>query len=126
MKSRIKIFCIALMLSMTISVFAINEEPEFIVRNLEEKTIYFEVKDITSKDFEIRIQDEEGITLFSEYSLSTAIFERTYNLSELPNGVYYILLEDDSKIQIIPVIIESDGLKIDLENKEIIQKLGVG
>ena len=126
MKSLIKISSLAFVLFMANSVFATNGNPEITIKNSGDKTFYFEAKSMTSKDFEIRIQDDKGAILFSEYGINPQTFERSYNLSELPNGEYFFLLEDDSKTQILTIIIENDELKIDLENLEIIKKGIVG
>ena len=126
MKSLIKISSLAFVLFMANSVFANNRNPEFTIKNSRDKTLFFEAKKMTSEDFEIRIQDVKGAILFSEYGVNPATFERSYNLSELPNGEYFLFFEDDSKTQKLPLFIEDDELKIDLENLEIIKKGIVG
>ena len=64
MKSLIKISSIALVLFMANSVFAINGNPEFTIKNSGDKTFYFETKSMTSKDFEIRIQDDSQLVQY--------------------------------------------------------------
>ena len=105
---------------------ATNGNPSFTIKSAEEKILYFEVKNMDSKDFEIQIKDDKGIVIFSEYGLNPETFKRKYNLSELENGKYFLFFENDSEIQVIPISIENDELKIDFSNLKTTEKKLVG
>ena len=121
MKLIMKVLTVALVLFMANTVSAITIEPGFMVKDLGGKILNFNAKDMISKDFEIKFQDNQGALMFSEYVTSPATFERNYNLSELPNGAYFLLIVNDAKTQTLPITIDADGMKIDLEKLETIQ-----
>jgi hypothetical protein len=121
MKLIMKVLTVVLILFMANTVSAITIEPGFIVKNLGGKVLNFNAKDMISKDFEIKFQDNQGALMFSEYVTSPVTFERNYNLSELPNGAYFLLVVNDAKTQTLPITIDADGMKIDLEKLETIQ-----
>jgi hypothetical protein len=74
---------------------------------------------MSSSFVEVTFQDENGKTLFSEYAIHTATFERKYNLSELANGAYFLIVKSETETKMLPIIITKDGLKIDLEHLEV-------
>ena len=121
-----KILSLGAMLLLTNLVIATNGNPIFTIKNTEEKILYFEAKNMDSKDFEIQIKDDKGIVIFSEYGLNPETFKRKYNLSELENGKYFLFFENDSEIQVIPISIENDEMKIDISNLKITEKELVG
>lgn len=121
MKLIMKVLTVVLVLFMANTVSAITIEPGFMIKDLGGKVLNFNAKDMISNDFEIKFQDNQGTLMFSEYVTSPVTFERNYNLSELPNGAYFLLIVNDAKTQTLPITIDADGLKIDLEKLETIQ-----
>ncbi|MFT5384105.1 MAG: hypothetical protein ACI81W_001505, partial [Saprospiraceae bacterium] len=86
-----------------------------------DKIINFDASDLTMKEFEVKFQDKEGAVIFSEYVTTPSTFVRKYNLSEVPNGAYFLLIVDETKTCTLPIIIDTDGLKVDYEKLETVQ-----
>lgn len=118
MKTQIKIATIFIVLLISNFVFAGTDKPVFNLKNKGEKTIYFETKAMSSTFVEVTIQDKNGEKVFSEYAIHTAKFERKYNLSELKNGLYFIVVKSDTTTQMLPITITEKGLDMDWEELE--------
>lgn len=118
MKTRIKIIAMFTVLLISNFVFAGTEKPVFTLKKKGEKTIYFDTKEMLSSFVEVTIQNENGEKIFSEYAIHTSEFERKYNLSELNNGVYFIVVKSDVTTQMLPIKITDKGLEMDWEDLE--------
>jgi hypothetical protein len=118
MKSPVKILSVLFLLFLGNIGFANTGELEFTIKNTESKTLYFEATDLISQPFEVQIQDKDGKVVFSEYVVNGNNFERNYNLNELPNGEYFFVLVANTKTQVLPIWVETSGLKIELEKLE--------
>ena len=116
MKSIMKIATFLFVLLTANAAFAGTDKPVFKLKNLGEKTIYFETKEMSSSYVEVMFQDENGNTIFSEYAIHTANFERNYNLSELANGSYFLIVKSESTTQTLPITISEEGLEMDWED----------
>ena len=113
MKTRIKIATIFAVLLMSNFVFAGTDKPVFKIKNTGEKTFYFETSEMSSTFVEVTFQDKNGKTIFSEYAIHTTDFERKYNLSELANGSYFLVVKSDTTSQILPISITKKGLDME-------------
>lgn len=113
MKSHLKFIAVLVgFLAFNNSILAV-EKPFFNLKVTEEKTLFIQVTEVVSDALEISIQKKNGEVLFSEYSLNNN-FERKYNLSELADGSYLLIVKIDGQIQQIDVSISDDGLSIDM------------
>ena len=113
MKSLIKMAMMVAMLTMVNTLAANTELPVFKIKTTGEKTLLFELAEPMSSAMEVIFQDEEGATLFSEYTIHPASFTRYYNLSELPEGQYYLLVKSDVTTQLLPITITKKELIMD-------------
>ena len=104
MKLSMKILSIVLVLSMSNTVFASNGEPDFTIKKTGEKTLHLDGKGMVLQNFEITFQDEQGTTLFTEYVTNADTFDRNYNLGELANGKYVLVIEMPGGTKILPII----------------------
>ena len=121
MKSLIKVLCVALVLFASNTIYAGNGEPGFSIKKSGEKVLHFDGKEMMLQSLEISFLDEKGAVLFTEYVTDPTTFDRNYNLEELPNGQYFLQIKLATKKMILPVTIETEGLKIDLEQLKAIQ-----
>ena len=118
MKSIMKIATILFLLSAANVAFAGSEKPVFNIKNVGEKTFYFETKEMSSSYVEVTFQDANGETIFSEYAIHTANFERNYNLSELAKGSYFLIVKSENTTQTLPITISEKGLEMDWNELE--------
>ena len=63
----------------------------------------------------ILIKDLKGEVLFSEKIEATEKYEKVFNFSTLPLGVYYIESKDDKKIETTPITVSSESISL-IEN----------
>ena len=120
MDIRIKIATIFAVLLMSNFAFAGTDKTVFKIKNTGEKTFYFETSEMSSSFVEVVFQDETGKTIFSEYAIHPADFERKYNLSELANGSYTLIVKSDSLTQMLPISISKKGLDMEWGELETI------
>lgn len=118
MRSILKMATFILVLLTANNAFANTGKPLFKIKDSGEKTFYLETFEMSSTFVEVKIQDENGKTLFAEYAIHTANFERKYNLSELVNGTYYLVVKSDTTTQLLPISITETGLEIEFEDLE--------
>ncbi len=68
----------------------------------------------------VQIKDQYGYTLHQESINTTTTYGKQFNLSELPNGDYYVELSYDSKFEIYPLSINKGQVEVKTERvKEV-------
>lgn len=70
----------------------------------------------------IRIKDENGTILFNEKSAGQDEFQRMYNLENLPAGTYEVIIENEHKLVIQPILMNGRFLKIETTAQKEIYK----
>ncbi len=70
----------------------------------------------------VKLEDVNGFSLFSKYVKGEKGFAKMLNVNSLPNGVYFITVEDDEKIIRQAFRIENDAVILEEYKKETIQK----
>lgn len=70
---------------------------------------------------EIFIKDSEGVLLYSELVKSSKLSKR-FDLSLLPNGIYYIEVVGQTKINVIPFKVSKMNVEVLVESKSIVHK----
>ncbi|MEM9920140.1 MAG: hypothetical protein AAF990_18735 [Bacteroidota bacterium] len=120
MKTLVKTVSLVMVLFFINTAFTDTNKPEFGIKTLDEKTFYFETKEVASDYVEITLQDENGTTLFSEYTTQTATFERVYNLEELAEGAYFLVVKSDHATQTLPIFVTTKSLEMAFEQLETI------
>jgi len=70
----------------------------------------------------VKLEDSKGFSLFSKYVKGEKGFAKMLNVNSLPNGVYFITVEDDEKIAKQAFRIESDAVILKEYKKEITKK----
>ena len=86
------------------------------------KLLLFISLTLTPPKVAVNLKDSNGLTLFSKRVKGTEGFTKMLNVNSLPNGVYFISVEDNEKITKQTFRIESNEVIIEENQKEIIQK----
>ncbi len=60
----------------------------------------------------LSIVDKSGITLFSETLDQAAVLEKTFDLTYLPEGVYFLESNEDKKINVAPILIANNKVSL--------------
>ena len=86
------------------------------------KSFALKLKGLQQTTHYIDIKDANGQTLIHEAVSQQAQFGRMYNLENLPEGTYTVLIENDRKVIMQPIEIQRRFLSIyDSEQKEILK-----
>lgn len=88
------------------ALFATDINPAINLKSGIEKSFALYMNYQSAKDFEIVLKDNASGVLFRENVKSTKQFAKQFNLSKLPEGVYFLTIEDNLSIytQVIEVI----------------------
>lgn len=87
-----------------------------------EKSIAVRIPYADSPKVEVNLRDANGILLYNEYAKVENGYAKQLNLKKLPNGVYTVSIEDDSKLIEQEFRVEYDMVIMDEYPKNIIQK----
>lgn len=86
------------------------------------KAFAVNLQGLENQSHSIQLKDEHGTILIEEKVAQQAEFGRMYNLENLPEGNYKLVVENDRKLTIQPVIIHRRFLTIDKSvQKEILK-----
>ncbi len=77
------------------------------------KAFSVKLENLQNQIHSIQLKDANGITLIEETVVNQVAFGRMYNLENLPEGSYNLVVENDRKLTIQPVIIHRRFLTID-------------
>ncbi len=73
-------------------------------------------------DFEIRLKGTDGQLIFEEDVKKTSNFARKYNLENVSEGAYFLLIENEQMLRIQPITIKKNKLDIDQTLLKVIYK----
>ena len=104
------IFALPLLISTALSGSATNTLK--IETEPSEKSIYLSFKDNQSSNVFIQIKDKIGAVLYKEKVVNQKEFSKKFNLTNLPEGEYFIEVADDLKAIIQPIVILTSNIKI--------------
>ncbi|MFS4483629.1 hypothetical protein ACKGJY_11465 [Hyunsoonleella sp. 2307UL5-6] len=68
------------------------------------------------------IKDVNGVILFKEAIEESGVYQKGFDLTELPNGNYFFELDKDMEINIIPFTVNANKVVYDKDNSETIFK----
>ncbi len=63
------------------------------------------------------IKDKFGKVLFRDSITSSSTYHKTFNLELVPNGIYYLNLDNESRIQTTAIAKTNSGLEIEKESR---------
>jgi len=103
MKATFKVLCLLFCLTLTIHLNAATQLT-FEYKYEYVRSFALKMDGLQNETHHIRIIDENGIVLFSEESENQEVFQRMYNLEKLSAGKYKVIVENEQKIIIQPII----------------------
>lgn len=86
------------------------------------KSIAIQIPYSDTPKVKVKLEDAEGVTLYSTRTKEDQSFSKLLNVNDLPNGMYYITVEDNYKITKQPFRIELDKVVVDEYKTETLQK----
>lgn len=82
-----------------------------------EKSIYLSFKGNQSINVLIQIKDENEAILHQEQVINQIDFSKKFNLKNLPEGIYFIEVEDELKEIVQPIEISASNVNVDPSNR---------
>ncbi|MFK7774121.1 MAG: T9SS type A sorting domain-containing protein [Saprospiraceae bacterium] len=104
-------------LLITSNIFANDSQPSLKIVPGKNNAFTLISNNAKKSDVTIRIFDNEGLSLLREKIEVNSAFSKSYDLSNMPNGIYEVEIEDNISFRKYFVITASDTIEI-LENNE--------
>lgn len=111
------ILFVIVLLCITSNIFANDSKPSLKIISGENNAFTLISNDVKNSDITIRIFDEAGLNLLNEKIEVNRTFSKSYDLSNMPNGIYEVEIEDNISFRKYFVITTSDTIEI-MENVE--------
>ncbi len=116
MKTVIKKIMVVVMVTMTIASYASVVKPLVKVKSIGDKTFALIIHGL-SGEVQISLKDQNGFILLSENHRDLFNYAEKYNLDALPEGRYYLEVEEKVKINVFPLSITSEDMSFDKTDK---------
>lgn len=87
-----------------------------------DKSISVQIPYSNTPKVKVKLEDADGLTLYSKNVKGENGFAKLLNVNDLPNGVYYIVVEDNNKITKQAFRIDSEQIVLNDYKEEVIQK----
>ena len=116
MKTVIKKIMVVVMVTMTIASYASVVKPLVKVKSIGDKTFALIIHGL-SGEVQISLKDQNGFILHSENHRDLLNYAEKYNLDALPEGRYYLEVEEKVKINVFPLSITAKDMSFDKTGK---------
>jgi hypothetical protein len=93
---------------------------DFDIKVLDSQNLMVELKSGSKGDV-LLLKDQFGKVLFKDVITSNSTYQKTFNLHLVPNGIYYLKLDNESIIQTTVIAKSNSGLEIE-KGSEIVLK----
>lgn len=120
MKTLIKKSVLALFLALGLNMTA-KENFDVVVKDNFMVTVAF---DSTTADSKLKLEDRNGEILFSEVLGAKPSFKKSLSMEALPQGTYYIVLENSYRVVTTTIEKDNKGLVVVEDNDNVIFKPG--
>lgn len=90
------------------------------VRELNAKLVQFTLNN-NDGDLSVTVKDENGYVLYNE-AFQGSIYTKTYDLSTLPSGLYFVELDGETKIKTIPFRVKKHRVEFKYNNAKTYYK----
>ncbi|WP_333853767.1 hypothetical protein [Epilithonimonas sp.] len=97
-----------LVASIFVSTSAMAKDKDFSVSigEVSQKTVHFEVSN--AKNVSLYVYDNYKGEIYSEKIINSDSIEKSYNMSEMASGTYFLVAESDAKIEKYKIVVEGD------------------
>lgn len=111
-----KVILIAVMVTGLVSM-ASERDGNIEIKDLNSKVIQFTLNNFDG-DLQVTVKDTHDYVLYKE-NFEGTIYSKKYDLSELPNGIYFVELRGETKIKTIPFIVSGNKVEFNYEASKI-------
>lgn len=108
MKNLIKIGCVGVALLTSVITHA---SKIVTTASAKSKVVYISLVNVTKGEV-LNIKDTDGVKLYSESISDESSFNKKFDFSSTPNGIYFIETKESKEITVTPVIVSEDKVSI--------------
>lgn len=112
---------IAVVALMFVAASGLAKEPKLSLTPNTEKSLNFEMESTSEKTF-LSIVDTKGAVLYSENITVANIYSKSFNLESLPEGIYFLKVEDTMKETVFVFNVDDSEIVI-AEKKEKVKPI---
>lgn len=105
-----------LIVAMLATVIGFAGEAKILVKKDSKKTALF-LKEV-KKGNQISIKDNNGIVLYKELVETTGVYKKGFDLTSLPDGLYFFEVEKDLEVNTIPFTVNAKEVIFNKEEEE--------
>ena len=123
LKSLVKVVALFVMLTTAgTALFATDVNPGIVVTKGNQKSFALHLNYQTERSFKIALKDAASTTLFKENVKQAKAFAKNFDLKNLPDGTYFLQIEDQQSIHTQAIEVHGNTLTIDKSGEEKIFK----
>lgn len=115
MKSILKFSLLVVSILVSTSVMAKDNDFSLAIKEVTNKTVHFNVSN--AKNVSLYVYSIDKSEMFSEKIINSANIAKSYNMSEMASGTYFLVAESDAKIEKYKIVV--DGDKVSLEKSPV-------
>ncbi len=99
--------------ALLISTSAIARDNDFSVSigEVSQKTIHFEVSN--AKNVSLYVYNTDKNEIYSEKIINSNSIEKSYNMSQMASGTYFLVAESDAKIEKYKIVVNGDQVSLE-------------
>lgn len=112
MKNVVKFFLVAMLLNTGVMEASENLD----IKVLDSQNLLVELNSGSTEDV-LLIKDKFGKVLFKDIIPTNSTYQKTFNLELVPNGIYHLNLDNESRIQTTVIVKTNSGLEIEKKSE---------
>ena len=99
------------------TLFANSIEPDLVIQRYQEKSLLMYLSFPQERDFKITLKDADRVLLWKENQLAAKHFSKKINLVNLPDGTYFLEIEDPQMITSCQISIKDNHLMVEEQKR---------
>lgn len=111
MKNFIKLSFLAAVTLISANVFGKDKGFSLSIGEVKEQTVHFEVAN--AKNVSLYVYNSDKGEVYSEKIINNDSVEKSYNMSSMASGTYYLVAESDSKIEKYKITVNDKKVTVD-------------
>lgn len=111
MKNFIKLSFLAMLMFISASVMGKDKDFSLSIGEVKQKTVHFEVSN--AKNVSLYVYNANKGEVYSEKIINNDNVEKSYNMSDMAAGTYYLVAESDSKIEKYKITVDENQVVVD-------------
>ncbi len=111
MKNFIKLSFLAAVTLISANVFGKDKGFSLYIGEVKEQTVHFEVAN--AKNVSLYVYNSDKGEVYSEKIINNDSVEKSYNMSSMASGTYYLVAESDSKIEKYKITVNDKKVTVD-------------